>query len=603
MKTVNKIFILLSVATVLFSCKKVLEKRDLTALQADLIFNDSVLAISYIDYIYGQNLPGWGGTSGTLSNQTDESYNNNKFVEGTLTINDVADFGTSLTANTSPWIRIRAINNFLYEIEKGALNRGLKNKLKGQAYFFRAFRFFELVKLYGGVPLVLDPLPAVGDENKAEAFLPRNKTSECIARIALDLDSAFMLLPGKWPDPANNGADWGRITSGAAVAFKARVLMYWASPQFNPGQLADRWQAAYQASTLAKTTLTANGFGLNSNFETMWFSERNNPEAVFVTGYNTTSNDQLKKNNTYDNSTRPTVAGGGGGSNQPTKEMMEAFPMKDGKPRGTSATYSYNAQTFYKDRDPRFYKTIAYNGIDWTLNSTAYNRFWTYFSAGSTYAPFAPNTTQTAATNTGFFCRKAIDPSLAASNVQFCGTDWMEIRYTEVLMNLAEAACGVNKLSEAYDELKAIRKRAGIAAGGDGLYGLKAAMTQAEMFQAILLERQVEFAFEGKRYWDMRRWKLFETVLNGKRRKGLTYTFKSSAGVANHAAFLTQRETLAFDDIYLNNLTLADKTLDTYNINWKPEYYFFALPQTTLDNNPMLKQTTGWPNGSFDPLQ
>ncbi|HEX5655149.1 MAG TPA: RagB/SusD family nutrient uptake outer membrane protein [Chitinophagaceae bacterium] len=596
-----KIYISILAVAAMASCSKVLEKRDLTALQSDLVFNDSTLALSYVDYIYGQNLPLWGGTAGTVADRTDESHGNNRYMEGTLQINDVSDFGTSLTASTSPWLRIRVINNFLVEIEKGFLSRSFKNSLKGQAYFFRAWRYWELVKLYGGVPLVLSPLEAVGPDNKELAFLPRNKTSECIAQIAKDLDSAFALLPGKWPDPANNGVAWGRITSGAAAALKGRVLVYWASPQFNPTQQVDRWEQAYQASKLAKTTLQANGFGLHANFETMWFTERNNPEAVFITGFNNSSNDQLKKNNGYDNSTRPAVAGGSGGSNQPGRMLVDAFPMKDGKPITGHA--SYNAQTFYKDRDPRFYRTIAYNGTTWTLNSINYNRFWSYFSSGSTYAPFAPNTTQTAPTNTGFFCRKAIDPSLAASNVQFCGTDWMEIRYAEVLLNLAEAACGTNRLSEAYDELKAIRQRAGIAAGADGLYGLQAGMDQDQLFKAILLERQIELAFEGKRYWDMRRWKLFESVLNGKRRNGTTYTFKSSATVPNHATFLTVRETMNFDTIYVNNMTLANKVMDTYNINWKPEYYFFALPQATLDNNPALQQTNGWPNGSFDPLQ
>lgn len=606
MKIFNKLIILIAVIASFSSCRKVLDKRDLTALQSDLVFNDSILAIGYVDFIYRENLPQWGGTSGTLSNQCDESHGNNKYMEGTLTISDVSDFGTSLTATNSPWVRIRAINNFLVEIEKGTLARTLKNKLKGQAYFFRAWRYFELVKLYGGVPIVLTPLEAVGDANKDAAAVPRNKTSECIAQISKDLDSAFNLLPGKWPNIGTTQPDWGRITSGTAAALKARVLTYWASPQFNPAQSADRWEAAYQASILAKTTLIANGFGLHPNFETMWFSEISsgvsNPEAVFITGYNTTSNDQLKKNNTYDNSTRPTVAGGSGGSNQPGRMLVDAFPMKDGKAAGFS-DFPYDSQLFYKDRDPRFYKTIAYNGTTWTLNATTYNRFWSYFSSGSTYAPFTVNTSQTAATNTGFFCRKAIDPNLSASNVQYSGTDWMEIRFAEVLLNLAEAACGSNRINEAYEELKAIRQRAGIAAGADGLYGLQANMTQAEMFAAILLERQIELAFEGKRYWDMRRWKLFESVLNGKRRIGTTYTFKPSATIANHASFLTQRDAMSLDSAYVNNLTLAVKVIDTYDVNWRPEYYFFGLPQATLDNNPKLQQTNGWTNGSFDPLQ
>ena len=602
MKTI-KIIPAIAFATFLFfSCTKVLDKRDLTALQPDLVFNDSNMSVGYIDYIYNQNLPTWGGTSGTLADRSDESYGDNKYVEGTLTINDVTDFGTSLTATTSPWVKIRAINDCIQQVEAGALSKNLKDKIKGQAYFFRAWRYFELVKMYGGVPLVLTPLPAVGDANKEAAALPRSKTSECIAQIVKDLDSSALLLPGKWDDATKNGANWGRITSGAALALKGRVLTYWASPEFNPTQAVDRWEAAYQANLQARTVLEANGYGLNPDYTNMWYNEVNNPEAVFVTEYNTSSDDQFKKNNPYDNPTRPKVAGGSGSSNQPVKELVDAYPMKDGKQPGSSA-YAYDPQTFYNNRDPRFYATIAYNGCTWTLNSTEYPRFWFYYASGSTYAPYTANTTETSPTNTGFFCRKAINPSLSTSAVPYCGTDWMEIRFAEVLLNLAEAACGTNRLSEAYDQLIAIRKRAGIEAGDNGMYGLKTGMTQQEMVNAILLERKIEFAFEGKRYWDMRRYKLFETELNGKRRTGTAYTFQPSEGIPTHDAFLQVRDNITLDSAYKNNLVLKSKQMDTYDINWRPEYYFFALPQVTLDNNTALQQTAGWPNGTFDPLQ
>jgi hypothetical protein len=178
----------------------------------------------------------------------------------------------------------------------------------------------------------------------------------------------------------------------------------------------------------------------------------------------------------------------------------------------------------------------------------------------------------------------------------------MEIRFTEVLLNLAEAAAGVNKLSEGYDELKAIRARAGIEAGADGLYGLQAGMNRAEMIAAVLYERQIELAFEGKRYWDLRRHKLIETTLNGKRRNGAVVTYKSFGGMTP-AQFQLQRTNMTLDSAYTNYFTIAPKVLDTrYAINWKPEYYFFAIPTSAINNNPRLEQTTGW-GGTFDPLQ
>jgi starch-binding outer membrane protein, SusD/RagB family len=370
--------------------------------------------------------------------------------------------------------------------------------------------------------------------------------------------------------------------------------LYWASPQFNPADLTDRWQQAYEANKKAKELLVANGYRLHNSFEDMWFTEVNNPEAVFVTGYNNSTNDQQRKNNTWDNGTRPSYLGTSGGSNQPTKEMVDAFPMKDGKKiNDASSKYAYDPQLFYKNRDPRFDKTIAYNGTTWNINGNSSYRLWTYIASNKSVEPKA--------TNTGFYTRKAIDKNAPIGNVQYLGTDWMEIRFAEVLLNLAESACGVNKLDEAYAELKEIRKRAGIEAGDDGMYGLQTGMSRDEMMAAILYERQLEFAFEGKRYWDLRRHKLFESVLNGKRRTGITITLKSSGVPAD---FATNRDKVNLDEAYTKYFAIATKSLDTkYAINWKPEYYFFALPQQALDNNPNLEQTLGWNGGTFDPLK
>lgn len=584
------IFISAGLLLLTAACSKVLDKRDLGSLQGEMIFNDSVLARTYLDYLYEQNIPTWGGTWGSSSNLSDESYGESKYFEGSLQVSDVGDFGTKIDANNN-WGKLRAINLFLQEIDKGTLSPTWKATLKGQAYFLRAWRYFELIKLYGGVPLILVQQEAVGQDAKDEAYVPRNKTSECIAQILKDLDAAQSALPARWP----GSADWGRITSAAAAALKGRVLLYWATPEFNPADLADRWQAAYDACKAAKTLLSSNGYALHSSFSQMWFTEVNNPEAVFVTCFNNASGDQVKKNNGYDNSTRPSINGTAGGSNQPSKELVDAFPMKDGKKiTASSEKYPYDPVLFYKNRDPRFNNTIAFNGVNWPLNGVTGYKIWTYFEGSK-------STELGKASNTSFYCRKAIDPATATGDVQYSGTDWMEIRYAEVLLNLAEAANGVNKPAEAYDELKAIRQRAGIEAGDDNMYGLTAGMTRADLFNTILDERLYEFAFEGKRFWDLRRWKLFETKLNGKKRTGLIIKLKTD--VISAADFKAQRDTVDLDRAYTSYFTIETKIMDTkYAIGWKPEYYYFPIPKSALDNNPKLIQNIGW-GGSFDPVQ
>lgn len=596
-------------AFALSSCEKVLDKENLGQATPEFIFQDSTLANNNLSFVYFQNLPEWGDPiinatintannnagSYNVANLSDESASGNKLLAGTLQPSDLGgEFGTGLSAGNN-YGKIRTINMFLANLRNGPLPAGTKGRLRGQAQFFRAWRYFELVRQYGGVPLVMSPLNGVGTEARDLAYLPRNTSTETFAAIATDLDSAIQALPGKWV--ANT--DWGRITKGAAAALKGRALLYAASPQFTADNSA-KWQAAYNANLQAKTLLAANGARLHTSFDQLWFQEVGNPEAVFVSSYNTASGDQVKRNNPYDNATRPATNGTGGGQNQPTWEMVQAFPMLDGKKRNESTKYPYSEQLFYKNRDPRFDKTIAYNGSTWPLNGNTGYRLWTYFRPNGTG-------TQTVevggSSNTGFYTRKAINPTASPSEVPFLGTDWIEIRYAEVLLNLAESACGVNKLDEAYTELKAIRARAGIEPGTDQLYGLQASMTRAQMFDAILYERQLELAFEGKRFWDLRRWRKMET-LNGTLRTGRIIALKPTGVPAD---FATTRDTRNLDDVYTNYFTIAPKTIETApilttRIQWNSSYYFFPLPQAAIDNNPKLVQNIGYNGGSFDPM-
>jgi starch-binding outer membrane protein, SusD/RagB family len=580
--------------TTLTGCEDALDKTNLGAVDENLIFNDSTLAKLNVDYVYDQNLPTWFGQTGigiggvNPSTLADETSGESKYLEGTLTATDVQDFGTALNV-TNNYGKIRTINMYLAAVRKGSIAERSKNRLLAQAYFFRAYRYFDLVRLYGGVPLVLKPLYAVGEANREEAFLPRNTTTESFRQIVSDLDSAAMFLPGKW----SASADWGRITRGAATAFKARVLLTAASPQFNPSDDQAKWQAAFAAAQLAKTQLSTAGFGLHASYDQLWFQEVNNPEAVLVTGFNNATGDQTKKNNGYDNATRPSYTGTGGGSNQPSWDLVKAYPMLDGKKITESGRYTYNQQLFYKNRDPRFAKTIAYNGATWPLNGNASYKIWTYFNTAGT------TSTEARASNTGFYLRKAINPTVAAGEVQFSGTDWIEMRYAEVLLNLAETAAGVNNLTEAMTQLKAIRQRAGLEAGADGNYGLQAGMNRQQMLDAVLYERQIELAFEGKRFWDLRRWKKLESTLNGKKRKGLIIRLTAAAPTN----FATTRDAADLDLAYNTYFTITEKDLDTrYVLNWLPKYYFFPIPQQAIDNNPRLVQNAEW-GGSFDPLQ
>jgi hypothetical protein len=632
----------LSLSSLLYtSCKKVLaDKVPESTYTTTLLFSDSAVTVQYLNSIYSANLPSWGGNyGGTIGNSTsvgslsEENPGSSPFTLGTVTISTVTDIGTSSSASNF-YGKIRDINNFIANLPASPIATPTKNRFKAQALFWRAWRYFDLTRTYGGVPLVLTPQPVVGDAAKLADALPRNTTTQCFAQIVADLDTAIKYLPNNWP-----GVDYGRITRGAAQAFLGRVLLTWASPQFNVNNDQARWQAAYQASTDAIATLTASGYGLYPKWDvTMWTKEPSpststailtpaNPEAVMVTEYNTTANDGINNdNNGYTQSGEPKSLGGNS-ANNPTWDEVAAFPMADGKnPHDPNGKYANSATPwdsvhFYKNRDPRFAQTIAYNGCSWPLQGNANYKLWTYYyyTKGTTTNA---STEGSGGTSTGFYCRKGIDPNISSANLPLSGTDWIEIRYAEVLLNQAEAAAMIGNSATAYSDLVAIRKRAGIEPGADGMYGLTTGQTGTALAMQVLYERQIELAYEGKRFWDLRRWKLMESVMNNsvKQRRGLTILLKPATGSSANTDYLAATRdnlvnTQGLDAVYDQYFTYAPmivstsssklgelKYLDTQPINWQSTYYFFGVPLSTLQSDPNFQQTNTW-GGPFDPTR
>jgi hypothetical protein len=560
------------------SCTKILDKKDLTAVSEKDVWNDLSLATAYVERIYARNLPGW---STEWADYSEESDGGGGYMYGQLTENSV---------NYWPYDDIREINVLLANIDKGTLKQSDKNVLKGEAFFFRAWQYFEMAKRYGGVPLILHP-----QDRSEDLFVKRNSTSETFKQIIKDLDSAIAGLP---TFTATSGDNDGHVHKGTALAVKGRVLLFYASPQFDPSQTTSRWQAAYDANKAAKDYLLSKGFGLYSDFEGLWYKEMNK-EDIFVRRYEYSSLNSASKSN-WAASTRPLdISQGATGGNRPTWEMVNKFPMKDGRAiTDPGSAYTYNPDYYWQNRDPRFKKTIVYNGAVWGVgaNGAEPGRIqWTYIGGE-----------QNNPTITGFYMRKGVDTTQSSIDAFNSSTDWVELRFAEVLLNLAEAANETGKTSEAYDELKTIRTRAGIDPGVDGMYGLKLNMSQNEMREAIRLERAIELAYEGKRFWDLRRWRAFETKLNGTRRHGLNINLKISKGDWNHLrdSLSSQEMVSLLNRSYTNYFDDEIKVLDTqFDINWKPEYYFFAIPNEHLQLNSNLEQTMGWAGGTFDPLK
>lgn len=583
----SKYFLAIGVLAVgLYGCMDVLDKKDLTAVNEIDTWNDITLATGYLDKCYLDNLPVWDNGP---ANYCEESTGGGDFLYGQLLV----EGGSGPSAEYWPYNEIFRINIMLNSIDNGNLAETKRNTIKGQALFLRAYRYFEMVKRYGGVPLILKPQ----DRYKDSLNVKRNKTSECIAQIVADLDQAASWLPSAW-----TGIDVGRISKGAAMAFKGRVLMYYASKQFNRNNDPSRWADAYAANAAAKAELDKNGYGLNANFRDIWASVTK--ETVITTRFK-----YPVRTHTFEASIRPLdFSQGATGGHHPTLDLVEAFPMKDGSAPGVvvsgikkpfNVTATDTTGLFWIGRDPRFYETIVYNGVVFPLGGNPWpqGRQFLYKGFEVTQSP----------SKTGFYSRKFIQVQKTAIDCYNGDLAWIEMRYAEVLLNLAECAAEVGgKEAEVYTNLIAVRKRGGITANSDNQYGLKLNMTRQELISAVIYEKQLELAFENKRFWDLRRRMMFDdSPYKGYNRRRIQIDRLAPYTAMTNINFVP----IVSDDKLLNSTnyfkyfkTTVYPIDDKYTWNVPANYYFFALPKRHFEQNPNLVQTMGWDNGTFDPL-
>ncbi len=527
------------------------------------VWNDEKLANAYLVDLYS-SLPGWPTDQ---SNYSDEGA-------GILAEGAVDPNGSGF--KYWPYSVIRKINILLQDINGGSLPADKVETIKGQAWFLRAFHYFRAVTYHGGVPIIRVPQLLTDSLNVA-----RNSTKECFDFILQDLDSAIQALPDRY-----TGNDFGRIDKAAAMAFRGRVLLYEASPQFNPANpyTNSYWPEAYAANKSAREFLEGLGFGLYPDYGGIWMEEQNQEDVMTVVYMN-----PGKLNGRQEHCVRPlTQSKDCTGSDNPSWNLVASYPMADGKPPGTSAKYAYDLQTFWKNRDPRFAATIAYNGAVFPLGVSADRRQYTDIQVGGLDDGFGPGEHYN---RTGFYCRKGIDNSLSQAQVGLNAVDWVEIRFAEVLLNFAEAANETGHPDEALAVLKQIRQRAGIEAGGDNMYGLASGMSTSDLREAIYLERQIEFAFEGKRFMDLRRTRRLGE-LNGETKYGLLAQLKPGLDPTDHTqTYLPEDFTYSVSELFVS----GPKKMYTPD-----SYYFFPISETEMQKDPALEQNKDW-GGSFDP--
>ena len=570
-----------------------LDYENTEAITPDAVWKDPKMINAFLNDIYGNMMPGWPITA----NNTDEGMNGptdmSQYVRGEAT---VMNSGVGLD-----YKNIDKINFFLDNLEATtALTEDEKKPLIGQALFWRAWAYWDKVFQVGGVPLILKTQD-VSDINSL--ILPRNSTSECVTQILADLDEAISCLPDTWENE-----DYGRIDKGCAMAFKGRVLLQYASPLFNPNNDQKRWQDAYDANKAAVDFLQRIGKGLyEGNFADIWYDEQNK-EVIMVNQYYYPDHALDQKNIRPEPLTKDMAS-----QNQAIFPLIMAYPKLDGTPleldlNRLATDKEYNVQflnDFYTNRDPRFLATIFCPGMEYYCPSRLPNsmNFWNVWRKDGDLNVSLLQEEMSGAMPLGanFFQKKGLD-DLDITEVYNGETDWIEIRFAEVLMNMGEAANEIGKSSEALQVLYDIRKRAGIQST-DGKYGITAT-NQTEIREAYIKERYIEFAYENKRWADLRRWKRFDIVNDLKYRSTL-YPIISDYSIVQNGQFDWTKDMMDPEVrklFYFEYIECVDGDKDIYKFNLSTNHWFYPIKKDDLDRNSKLEQNNEW-GGTFDPLK
>lgn len=410
-----------------------------------------------------------------------------------------------------------------------------------QVRFLHAYFYFELVRRYQNVPLITKPLSQT-ETNQIEP----SSAQEVLKFIINECTEIAPKLPIKSTSIAQ--AENGRATRAMAMALKSRAALYAASPLYSTNGDNAKWTEAAKASHDIIASAGELGLGLDT-YANLFKSKNYNSKEVILCRPTGTSK-------TFEQANYPMGVTGGNTTTCPTENLASAFEMKDGR------AFDWNDPTMkanpYKDRDPRFYLTIVHNGMLWPAKKAV------DISEGG-----ANGLSLTNATTTGYYMRKYVDNSIsfeAASTTAATHHNWILFRYAEVLLNYAEAMIHVNGNCDykdatytmsAREALNAVRKRAGIPE--------VAACSQDEFLTRVKHERRVEMAFEGQRFWDLRRWKNLDETKN-------IYAVR----ITHHDGVLSYEKTLLSERSVSNKL------------------YFYPIANVELFKNKKLVQNSGW---------
>ena len=521
------------------SCNDFLDIDPVDRYSDATVWTDEALTTAFVDNIYkGQK---WGFHTVMLSALCDEAMEVWAWESQPVVMSELSSSYQGILAPgfwiitfsnitwNSLYTNIRACNLFFENVEAYGLDSDAIQQLRGEVHYLRAYFYYWLLIQWGGVPLI-DHTFAPSDD----MLVARNTFEETVNFIVKDLDAAAEILPIE--------GDKARATKGAALALKARVLLYaasdlyvsqsqWASGYDHPeligyvgGDRQARWQ---QAKDAAKAVMDLGVYGLYGEGQTFAsveeatqnyvdiFLRHDSEEDIMTMYYDYINHDQSDFQCPNVGMYNQPNGFHGWGGNTPTGQMVDSYEMAD----GTQFSWDNPEQAAhpYVGREPRFYACIFYDGCHWRqrpddviasdpngIVQTGY-----YEQANGSYSA-GIDTRQGPiedwnGTYTGYYMRKFLDPTV---NHQYDRQPWpwRQFRYAEILLNYAEACIELGQYNEARDNINRIRRRAGMP-------DIPTSVTGDELRNRYRHERKIELAYEQHRYFDIRRWMIAPEVI------------------------------------------------------------------------------------------
>ncbi|OQP44617.1 carbohydrate-binding protein SusD [Niastella yeongjuensis] len=610
------------------ACKRdFLNTKPLDKVSSTDAWKDGALAESFITGIYA-GLGQGGFDEQMLAVLSDEAVFThpgrgiNIVNEGTLNPSNIGWVNVNYrwgkdASNNDMYAKIRQANLALENLRIATFeDKTLNDRLQGEAHFMRAFFYQQLIRYYGGVPII-DRSYGLGEDYS----VTRNTWEECVNFVLRECDSAILLLKGKT-------VALGRASDLAAMALKSRMLLYTASdlhdmptarsksavisgyakPEllgYTGGDRIARWTAAKNA---AKALMDANplkGYKLNLTAPVSAADGKRNYVSLAMGGgsksadvdksaeseilfgrYWTINKDE--SSGMYVGLTNGPNGYHNWAGNTPVQLLVDDYEMMD----GTQFSWSNPTQKAqpYANRDPRFYASILYDGADWkprdkiSGNVDPANQIQTgkYDQGGGVFLP-GLDTRSSSIENwngswTGYYVRKFTDPDPdLVDNTTRQTIPWPFFRYTEVVMNYIEACIELGEESEARTWLNRIRFRAGMPAVTE---------TGAALKERYRNERRIELAYEDQRYHDCRRWMIAPATL-GRKLVYIDVVARLKAGASFAAPY-------KHDETKYNYTYTPLEVNSQEDRKWDDKMYYRPIPQDEMNTNLKLIQNPGY---------